>query len=154
MLEASKFQICTFVILTVLIQKCFVILLLYKSEIYIFYFQWYGESQHGLINYIDTKAKCCNLKKWLVKGLCGRCLFVWGPPYTLYTFFILIHTGKGLRGGPERRLEGQQFTKLGQKYQHMMYLQSINSDKHLPQSPFTGKFFQMTTFRFGFYIVN
>ena len=39
--------------------------------------------QHGLINYIDTKAKCCNLKNWLVKGLCGRCLFVWGPPYTL-----------------------------------------------------------------------
>ncbi len=32
--------------------------------------------QHGLINYIDTKAKCCNLKNWPVKGLCGRCLFV------------------------------------------------------------------------------
>ncbi len=103
--------------------------------------------QHGLINYIDTKAKCRNLKNWPVKGLRGRCLFVWGPPYTLYTYFILIHTGKRLRGWvrvePKRRLEGQQFPKLGQKYQHMieMYLQSINSDKHLPQSPFTGKFF-------------
>ncbi len=33
--------------------------------------------QHGLINYIDTKAKCRNLKNWPVKGLlCGRCLFV------------------------------------------------------------------------------
>jgi hypothetical protein len=44
---------------------------------------------------------------------------------------------------PKRRLEGQQFTKLGQKYQHMIeiYLQSLHSDKHLPQSPFTGKFF-------------
>ncbi len=44
---------------------------------------------------------------------------------------------------PKRKLEGQQFTKLGQKYQRMieMYLQSINSDKHLPKSPFTGKFF-------------
>ncbi len=20
--------------------------------------------QHGLINYVDTKAKCCHLKKW------------------------------------------------------------------------------------------
>jgi hypothetical protein len=26
---------------------------------------------HGLINYIDTKAKCCHLKNWPVKGLCG-----------------------------------------------------------------------------------
>ena len=57
--------------------------------------------QHGLFNYIDIKAKCHNLKNWPVKGLCGRCLFVWGPPYTLYTYFILVHTGKGLRGGEE-----------------------------------------------------
>jgi hypothetical protein len=34
---------------------------------------------------------------------------------------------------PERRLEGQQFIKLGRKYQQdWLYLQSINSDKHLP----------------------
>jgi hypothetical protein len=34
---------------------------------------------------------------------------------------ILIHTGKGGEGDiePERRLEGQQFTKLGRKYQHV-----------------------------------
>jgi hypothetical protein len=57
--------------------------------------------QNGLINHRDSKAKWCNLKNWPVKGLCGRCLFVWGPPYTLYTYFILIHTGKGLRGGEE-----------------------------------------------------
>jgi hypothetical protein len=31
--------------------------------------------QHGLINYIDTKAKCRNLKNVPVKRLCGRCLF-------------------------------------------------------------------------------
>jgi hypothetical protein len=50
--------------------------------------------------------------------------------------------GRG-RVEPERRLEGQQFTKLGQKYQHdrlYEYLQSINSDEHLPQNPFTGNF--------------
>ncbi len=42
---------------------------------------------------------------------------------------------------PERRLEGQQFTKLGPKCQHdWLCLQSINFNKHLPQSPFTGKF--------------
>ena len=34
---------------------------------------WLGG--HGLINNIDTKAKCCHLKKfYLQKGLCGRCL--------------------------------------------------------------------------------
>ncbi len=27
-----------------------------------------------LINYIYTKAKCCHLKNWPVKGLCDRCL--------------------------------------------------------------------------------
>ncbi len=32
-----------------------------------------------------------------------------------------------------------------------VYLQSINSDKHLPQSPFPDHFF-MTTFCFGVYI--
>jgi hypothetical protein len=54
---------------------------------------------------------------------------------------ILIHTGKGRGVEPERRLEGQQFTKLDRKYQHdRQYLQSINTDKHLPQSPFTGQF--------------
>jgi hypothetical protein len=36
--------------------------------------------------------------------------------------FINIHKGKRVTGGgrvePERRLDGQQFTKLGRKYQH------------------------------------
>jgi hypothetical protein len=47
---------------------------------------------------------------------------------------MLIHTGKGERERvePERRLDGQQFTKLGRKYQHdRVYLQSINTEKHL-----------------------
>jgi hypothetical protein len=57
--------------------------------------------------------------------------------YTLYS--ILNHTGNGGRGEsePEKRLEGQQFAKLGRKYQHdWLYIQSINSNKHLLQSPF------------------
>ncbi len=29
---------------------------------------------HVLINNTDTKAKCRHLKKWHLKGLCGRCL--------------------------------------------------------------------------------
>jgi hypothetical protein len=28
------------------------------------------------------------------------------------------------------------------------------TDKHLPQNPFAGKFFKMTTFSFGVYIVK
>ena len=56
----------------------------------------------------------------------------------------------------KRRLEGQQFTKLGQKYQHMieMYLQSINSENTCLKVPLQVNFFKLTTFRFGFYIVN
>ncbi len=137
---------------------------------------------HGLINYIDTIAKCYYLKNWPVKGLCGRCLSVWGHFYSkvfvwggvhfcrfwnwldtesqtpaqydlqqnpvplppLHTVYILIHTGKegGGRVEPERRLEEQQFKRLGRKYQHdWMYLQFVNSDKHLPQSPITGQVF-------------
>jgi hypothetical protein len=42
---------------------------------------------------------------------------------------------------PERRLEGQQFTKVGRKYLHDCISSVKNSDKLLPQSPFTGKFF-------------
>jgi hypothetical protein len=42
------------------------------------------------------------------------------PPLThcINVFSILLHTGKGGGGRvePERRLEGQQFTKLGRKY--------------------------------------
>ncbi len=42
--------------------------------------------------------------------------------------------GDAGRAETERRLEGQQFTKLGRKYQHdWLNLQSINSDKHLPK---------------------
>ncbi len=95
-------------------------------------------------------------------GHCGRYLSVWGPephtppppPYTLYTVRVynIGVTGGGMRGGGVRgelnqreawRLEGQQqFTKLGRKYQHdWLYPQSINADKHLPQTPFTDKLF-------------
>jgi hypothetical protein len=55
--------------------------------------------------------------------------------YTVYLF--TQGRGEGGRVETEWRLEGQQFTNLGQKYQHdWLYLQSINSDKHLPQKSF------------------
>ncbi len=94
-------------------------------------------------------------KKLPVKGLCGRCLSVWGPPF-LWThtplthctrvYRKLIHKGKG-ESYPERRLKEQQFTKLGRKYHHdQLFLQSTNSDNPLPQSPFTVKFFRWRHF--------
>ncbi len=42
-------------------------------------------------------------------------------PSTLRVYSILIHIGKGWDVGrvdPVRRLEGEQFTKLGRNYQH------------------------------------
>ncbi len=56
----------------------------------------------GKIRLIEGRAKCRHLKKYE------------------YLYGILIHTGKGGGGRvePERRREGQQFTKMGQKYQH------------------------------------
>ncbi len=97
------------------------------------------------MSYIDTKVKCRHLKKFTCKGTFRQVFICLKPPPPLQTVYVqvLIHTGKGGGGRVEleRRLEGQQVTKLGRKYQHdWMYLQSINSDKHLPQSPFTGKF--------------
>ncbi len=116
----------------------------------------YGDD-HGLIKYIDSKAKCRRLKKLPVKWLCGRRLSVGGPlpspdpipPWPLHTVYVYIvylftqERGAGGGGGvkAERWLEGQQFTKLGRKYKHyFLNLQSINSDKHLLQSPYTGQF--------------
>jgi hypothetical protein len=137
---------------------CHIVYLLKNVPSYTFH------RNHGLINYIDTKAKCCHLKSWQGEGLCGRCLSVWGSEphtltYTLCVYSLIIHTGKG-RGGrvePKRRGDGHhrrvQILKLGCKFQHgCMYsrnwLHSTDSPvyKHLPQSLLTGKFFYMTTF--------
>jgi hypothetical protein len=125
---------------------------------------------HGLVNYINSKAKFRHLKtcKWTLRQvficlrpplLLGFCLewssnFVGSesgqiqnvkllqnmvsnrtqhppppPSHTLPVWTVLWHR-KGEKGGrvePERRLEGQQFTKLGRKYQHdWLFLQSIS----------------------------
>ncbi len=66
------------------------------------------------------------------------------PPsaYTMFTYIQYTYSHReGGEGGElietDRRGEGQQFTKLGRKYQHdWLHLQSINSYKHLPQSLF------------------
>jgi hypothetical protein len=60
---------------------------------------------------------------------------VWSP--TRLNMYCTSTQGRRGRVELERRLEGQKLTKLGQKYQHgSLYLLSINSNEHLPQSPF------------------
>jgi hypothetical protein len=90
----------------------------------------------------------------LYMDFAGRCIYLseaqkpYTPShYTLYTcVYTLQYTYSHMEGGRgeswTRWLEGQQFTKLGRKYQQdWLYLQSLNSDKHLTQSPFTGQLF-------------
>jgi hypothetical protein len=66
-------------------------------------------------------------------------------PYIVYVHTVyFIHAGKQGMGRvePDTRREGQQYTKLDQKYQHAwLYLQSISPDKHLPKTSFKGQFF-------------
>ncbi len=63
--------------------------------------------------------------------------------------------GEGGSVEPEKRGERQQFTKLVRNYQHdWQYLQSINCDKYLPQSAFTGKIFLDDDILLGVCIVN
>jgi hypothetical protein len=58
------------------------------------------------IRLIECNAKCRHLKNCPVKGLCCRCLSVWGPePHTppplthcIRVYSILIHKGKDQKG--------------------------------------------------------
>ncbi len=73
------------------------------------------------------QCKMLSYKKNAWKGtlrkvfICQRPRTPTPPLHTVYACIsILIHIGKGDGGRiePERRSEGQQFTKLGRKYQH------------------------------------
>jgi hypothetical protein len=119
---------------------------------------------HGLNNYIDTKAKCLHQRTWPVKGFAAgvylsEALNPIPPPQHTAVYAVYLFTQaegrEGGRVGPERRGKGQrrrvQIAQMGWKYQHdWMYtrnwLQSINSDKHLAQSPFTDLFFRWRHF--------
>jgi hypothetical protein len=100
----------------------------------------------------EANAKGRHLKNLPVMGLCGLALICLRPRTqypslhsdTLFTNIQYTYShregGGGWRGEPVRRLEGQKFTTLGRKYQHdWLFFQSMDSDKHLPQSSFTGQ---------------
>jgi hypothetical protein len=79
------------------------------------------------IRLIEDNAKCHHLKKLSYKGtlrqvfLCLRPR-TQSPPFThcIRVYNILFTQGRGEEGivEPERRLEGQQVSKLGGKHQH------------------------------------
>ncbi len=106
------------------------------------------------------KAKCRYLKKLTCKGtvwqvfICLRSRTPYPPLHIQYTCIQYTYShrgGEGERGGVRGRGEswtrekvwGATVHKAGsKKYQHdWLYLQSINSDKYLPQSHFTGHYF-------------
>ncbi len=117
----------------------------------------------------------CHLKNVPVKGLCVRCLGplfrppplydpILSPLHTVYVYRntrLLIHTGKG--GGEliREKVRGATVHKAGSKIVKIptwmtvspKKIQSINSNKHLPQSPFTDKTVSMTLC-FGVYVAN
>ncbi len=69
---------------------------------------------HGLINYIDSKAKCRHLNKFTCKGICGMCLSVWGlfhpmtpyPPSSHCILYTLLNREERGRGGEMNQREG------------------------------------------------
>ncbi len=95
-----------------------------------------GPTARKKISLTEGNGKCRHLKNNLwsdfAAGVCNRPRAPYPPlrlTHCVRVYSILIHTGKGGRVEPERMGEGQQFTKLGRKYQHdWLYLQSINSD--------------------------
>ena len=78
------------------------------------------------------------------------------PSHTLSVYYFDFGNGGELGGGePERRLEGQQLTKLGRKYQHdRLYLtQSITSiNSLLLFSPWVGPLSSVADRRHSLYI--
>ncbi len=60
---------------------------------------------HRKVRLIGGNAKCCHLKNWPVKGLCGRCLFVWSPerhtPLHTVHYTCIQYTYSHREGGGE-----------------------------------------------------
>jgi hypothetical protein len=101
---------------------------------------------------IEGNAKCCHLKNLPVKGLCGRCLSVWGaephaPLPTVYVYTVYLFTRGGGESWTREKVRGATVHKAGSKMSTWLtVLQSKNSDKHMPQRPFTGHFFRWRQF--------
>ncbi len=123
-----------------------------------------GTRRRSKIRLIKGNAKCCHLKKLSCKGTLRQvfiCLRLFQqnpippPPYTLYTYLQYTYShGGGGEGGELNQREWERVnrgeygsqswvenTNMTECTQDIGCLQSINSDKHLPQSPFTSQFY-------------
>ncbi len=67
------------------------------------------------------------------------------PQCTVYVYTVYLLTqGRGGEGGELNQREGERGNRSQSCVENTndwLYLQSINSDKHQQQSPFTGQFF-------------
>ncbi len=93
-------------------------------------------------NFVGSESGQIHIQMFMQNIVSNRTQYPHSLPAThcLYTLYFGTEKGVSRRVATERRIEGQQFTKLGRKHD-WLYLQSIKSDKHLPQSPFTGQYF-------------
>jgi hypothetical protein len=74
----------------------------------------------------EGHVKCRHLKNVTFKGTLRQVFICFEPrtpypppPYTVYVYAVYLFTqGRDGRVESVKRLEGQQFTKLGQKYQY------------------------------------
>jgi hypothetical protein len=120
----------------------------------------YAQQSRVYVERQDSHGRKCKMsssKKFTCKGTLGQVFICLRPPplirhhtipiYALYTStqYTFSH-GEGGEGGrveSERRLEGQQFTKLGRKYQHdWLHLQSINLINTCRKVPLQVNFFR------------
>jgi hypothetical protein len=86
-----------------------------------------GQLKRRKIRLIEGNEKCRHIKKSTCKGAFAAGVYlsetqntIPPPLYTLYTckqYTYSHREGEGGRVEPERMREGQQFTKLGRKYQ-------------------------------------
>jgi hypothetical protein len=134
---------------------------------------WKGDN-HGLLNYVDTKAKCCHLKKLICTGTLRQVVICLSntpsspsqgggegerdEPEKRGVVICLSNTpsspSQGGGGGGERwtreKRRGATDHKARSKIPTWLtespLLQSINSAKHLLQSPFTGNLFRWLHF--------
>jgi hypothetical protein len=102
---------------------------------------------HREIRFIEGNAKCRHLKKVTRKGTLRQLFICLRPPPPVCTYIpipVLIHTGKGGVLTQRKRERGNRAEHRSQSWvenmtestQEISYLQSMNSDKHLPQSPY------------------
>ncbi len=108
--------------------------------------QWY-RADHGLVNYIDTKAKCSHLKK-----LTSQSFWYFRPSFVnaSRTFSLASSPLPCVKKCSIQYLRIQCVKGGMGSYQG----RGPQTVKHLPKCPFIGPFFQMTTFSFGVYIVT